>query len=138
MYIKVLEYLCKTMNYNVISGSSQWNIFCEKRVLEISSKILVIELIFCKLEGFYSTILLNLNSFRTPYLQKSSLWVIIGRGFLTVPILWRSPYIAYPNFCKFCPTPFPRGLQPIPPLLFLMSSFLIKWVIVPHLMCYFS
>ena len=36
-------------------------------------------------------------------------------------MLWRLPYIAYPTFLKFHPTPFSRCFQPSPPLLFLMS-----------------
>ena len=36
-------------------------------------------------------------------------------------MLWRLPYIAYPTFLKFRPTPFSRCFQPSPPLLFLMS-----------------
>ena len=60
---------------------------------------------------------------RTSFFQNSSLWVIFDRRFLTSPLLWRPPYIAYTNFLKFCPTPISCCLQPSPPLLFLMSCF---------------
>ena len=39
----------------------------------------------------------------------------------------KTPLYWLPPFLKFCPTPLPRYLQPLPPLLFLMSCF-FGWV----------
>ena len=61
--------------------------------------------------------------FRISYFQNSSLWFIVGRGFLTPSMLWRPPNIPYPNFFKFCPTPLSHCVQLSPPLLFFMFCF---------------
>ena len=39
------------------------------------------------------------------------------------PPVMKTPYVAYPTFLKFYITPLSRFLQPLPPLLFLMSCF---------------
>ena len=113
----------------IISRGTYSNVFCEKRVAEISSKILEKQL---RLSSFFVKQQTKLNSFkilfkdfsstiRTSFLQSSSLWVIVVRGFLTPPMFWRPPFIVYST--KFCPTPLFCCLQPSPPLLFLMSCF---------------
>ena len=83
---------------------------------------------------FHAGTLLKMNSFknlfkdfswtvRTSFSQNRSLLIIVGRGFLTSPMLWRPLSIAYTIFLKFCPTTLSCCLQPLLPLLFLMSCF---------------
>ena len=80
-----------------------------------SSKIPAIDLPFCKLAGFQPATLLKMNSsinifkdfsqtIRPPFFPNSSLWLIVGKEFLTAPTLGRSPCIQCPTFLKFCPT----------------------------------
>ena len=44
-------------------------------------------------------------------------------------MFWRPPYIAYPQFLKFCPmpSPFPVASNPQPPL-FIPLSFFFGWM----------
>ena len=49
-------------------------------------------------------------------------YTVVGRGVLTIPILWRPSYIAYPLF-QILSNPPPCHLQPLPPMLFLLSCF---------------
>ena len=55
--------------------------------------------------------------------------ILAGRGVLTPPILWRPP--PHPTRTLFrilsTPSPVPCYLQPLPPLLFLLSCF-FRWV----------
>ena len=109
------------------------------KFLANSSKITVIELIFWKNSRLVACNITKNELFQKSFqgfFQNNSLWVIVGRGFLTPPILWRPPYIAYPTFLKFCPTPPSCCLQLSHPLLFLMSCF-FDWMADCAAFCYF-
>ena len=61
----------------------------------------------------------------------------VGRGVLTLSILWRPPFTAYSLF-EFRPTPLVCHLQPYPQCSFCCLIYFAEWVIPPHLMWYFS
>ena len=133
MYFKILEYLYKTV-LTIIQFEEAANEMCFGNFKQNPSKIPVIKLILCKVAGFQPAILLILNSFttlfkgfsqtiRTPLFQSSYLSFIVARVLVTHPMLCKTPYIPYPNFFKFCPTPVTNRFQASSPLLFLRPCF---------------
>ena len=71
--------------------------------------------------------------------------IIVGREVLTPPILCRAHYIVYSHVFFFVfflilsnPLLFPCHLQPPPHCCFCCLASLAEWVIMPHLVCYFT
>ena len=119
-------------NYNIISRSSNWNVFCKKGVLEISSKILqkylwlssrVLACNFNKTELLHKLFQGFSLDYQNTLFPERLFLAHSWQRFPNNPMLWRAPYVAYPTFLNFRPTPLPRRLQPSPPVLFLMSCF---------------
>ena len=87
---------------------------------------------------------------RASFFQNSSLYVVVGRGFLLPPMLWRPHCIAY--LFKILPNPsyhcFQPSLSSIFDDLFLWLNgwtchiwwlvSLTEWVTMPHSMCCFT
>ena len=65
---------------------------------------------------------------------------IVGRGVLTSLFYEDLPYIAYPLFTNVVhpPSHFPVTSKPHHHCSFCCHISLTKWVIMPHLMCYFT
>ena len=102
---------------------------CDWACFFLSSTFLVsnftkTELLYKSFQGFFL-------GYQFTLLPVHSLWLIVGRGFLTPFILWRVRYIPYPSFWKFCPTPLSCRLQPSPPPIFL--TWLNWWLC--HILC---
>ena len=73
------------------------------------------------------------------FFQNSSLWFIVGRGFLTSLVLWKPPLYCLTTFLKFCSTPLSVASN-LHAMLFLMFCFFdwmgdrAKFVVLFHVM----
>ena len=152
MYIRVLEYLCKTV----------LTIEFEEAV----SRMYSVKNVFYKFQAKFfrnnfdwahflkNSRLLAFNFTKNELLHKSFQEVFLeyqnilfpekpfmGHSCQRVPntsYVMKTPRIAYPTFLRFYPSPLSCCLQPSPPLLFWCLVSLTEWLIEPHLMCYFT
>ena len=111
MYFKTLEQLCKTQLTIMQFQEAATEIFSEYFKQNPLSKV------FNKsFQGF------SLDYQNTLFPEQ----LFMTRSQQRVPdtsYVMKIPYISYPNFLKFCPTPLACRHHPSPPLLFWMSCF---------------
>ena len=111
MYFKTLEQLCKTQLTIMQFQEAATEIFSEYFKQNPLSKV------FNKsFQGFsldYQNTLFPEQLFMTGSQQMVP----------NTSYVMKTPYISYPNFLKFCPTPLACRHHPSPPLLFWMSCF---------------
>ena len=111
MYFKTLEQLCKTqltiMQFQEAATEIRSEYFKQNPLSKVFNKFF---------QGF------SLDYQNTLFLEQ----LFMTRSQQRVPstsYVMRIPYISYPNFLKFCPTPLACRHHPSPPLLFQMFCF---------------
>ena len=146
MYIKVLEYLSKTANYNIISRSSLSKVFCEKHFLEISSKVLQTYLWLSK--SFVKQQAFNLQLYQkwTPSQVFSRTFPRLSEHSFPEQPFMGSSWQRVPNSPYHPTPPFQHFVEPLFPVVSNLHLHYYFWclvslnecVIIPHLICYFT